>query len=113
VDKKRITKQLATQGTYQPDKIPQLDLFMELYDKYFSSHPNVIDKSSINDLNDHRNNFIHFNTDFLSLEKKYIISLCNEAVKAIIYILEKEHEMLGSTQKSIEELLIEAQGYLN
>ena len=110
---KELPKQLATQGLYQPDDFPQLDLFMELYDKYFSSHPNEIDKDSINDLNNHRNNFIHFNTDILSLEKKYIISSCNEAVKAIVYILEKENVILGTTQKSIDELLIEAQGYLN
>lgn len=108
-----LPKQLATQGLYQPDKFPQLDFFMELYDKYFSSNPNVINRDYINDLNNHRNNFIDFNTDILSLEKQYIITSCSEGVKAIIYILKKENEIFGSAQKSIEDLLIKAQGYLN
>jgi hypothetical protein len=102
---------LLAEGSYQPDKIPQLDLFMELYDKYFSSSPNVIDRCYINNLNKQRNIFIHFNTDILFIEKEYIISLCKEAVKAIVCISKNENEIFESTQKSIDNLLILSHKY--
>ncbi len=100
-----LPKILASEGLYSPDNFPQLDFFMALYDKYFSTHSHSINRDLINDLNNHRNTFIHFNTDTLSIEKQYIINSCKEAVRAMTYIIDNEKELLAASKHSIYDLL--------
>lgn len=98
-------KQLATQGLYQGDKFPQLDFFMELYKKCFSNYSDIIDINLIGNLNEQRNIFIHFNTDYQIIEKQYIIDSCNEAIKAIAFILDTESKIFENNKKNIYSLL--------
>lgn len=61
---------------------PQLDFFMELFDKLFpNSSP--INRVLISWLNDTRNGLIHFNTDSYSIEKESIVRALREAIHAI------------------------------
>jgi hypothetical protein len=110
-NEKELPKIIATEGLYKPDKDPQLDFFMRLYDKYFSQQSSSINRERINDLNNQRNNFIHFNTGILSIEKQYLVNSCNEGVKAILYIFENEKKLLEASQQKISDLLIKAQKY--
>lgn len=61
---------------------PQLDFFMELYDKLFTDEENI-DRSNISWLNNNRNNMIHFNNDFLSMDPNSAYICCKEALEAI------------------------------
>ena len=60
----------------------QLDYFIELFDKRFSSDSGVI-RDSINWLNDTRNMFIHFNIDSYSVCHRSAHHCVSEAIKAI------------------------------
>jgi len=79
---------------------------MKLYDKYFYNHSSSIDRDQINNLNNHRNSFIHFNTDTLLIEKELIISSCNEAIQAMLYIIKNKKGLLGASEQSIHNLLL-------
>ncbi|CAG36027.1 hypothetical protein [Desulfotalea psychrophila] len=61
---------------------PQLDFFMELFDKVFSSSTNI-DRNLIVWLNETRNGLVHFNTDSYLIEKALIIKAVAQAVQAI------------------------------
>ncbi|ASJ76747.1 hypothetical protein IMCC3135_33515 [Granulosicoccus antarcticus IMCC3135] len=103
-----LPKQLATGGMYQPDKFPQLNVFMDLYDKYFNDKCNSIDRERIENLNKHRNEFIHFNTDYLSIEKQWIIDSCREGIEAISHIVKEEKQLFGNEYNFFQEILKEA-----
>jgi hypothetical protein len=60
----------------------QLDYFMDLFDKRFSSNSGVI-RDSINWLNNTRNMFIHFNADRFSVCHRSAHHCVSEALKAI------------------------------
>lgn len=62
---------------------PQLDYFMKLYDRLFGNESGI-NRDLISWLNESRNNFIHFNTDQFSIERKSIIDAIDESVSAII-----------------------------
>lgn len=62
---------------------PQLDYFMQLYNRLFGNE-SEINRDLINWLNDCRNNFIHFNTDQFAIERKSLIEAIDEAVSAMI-----------------------------
>jgi hypothetical protein len=62
--------------------IPQLDFFMQLFDKLFSGNQ-TIDRHLICWLNETRNGLVHFNTDSYSIEKASIIVSIKEYIKAI------------------------------
>jgi len=62
---------------------PQLDFFMELFDKLFGKESGI-DRDLISWLNESRNNFIHFNTDQFSIERKSIVDAIDESVSAMI-----------------------------
>lgn len=62
--------------------IPQLDFFMQLFDKLFSGNQ-TIDRQLIFWLNETRNGLVHFNTDSYSIEKDSIILAIKEYIKAI------------------------------
>lgn len=62
---------------------PHLDYFMELFDRLFGSE-SEIDRHLINWLNESRNNFIHFNSDHYSIERKSIVRAIDESVSATI-----------------------------
>ncbi|WP_085586618.1 MULTISPECIES: hypothetical protein [unclassified Pseudomonas] len=62
---------------------PQLDFFMELFDRLFGKEPGI-NRDVISWLNEYRNILIHFNTDQLSIERKSIVSAIDESVTAII-----------------------------
>lgn len=61
----------------------QLDYFMELYDKLFKGKPDE-ERSSINWLNDTRNELIHFNTDSYSVHEPSMLAAIEQALKDII-----------------------------
>jgi len=61
---------------------PQLDFFMELFDKVFTSNK-TIERDLISSLNETRNGLVHFNTDSYLIEKALIVDVINEAIKAI------------------------------
>lgn len=61
---------------------PQLDFFMELFDKLFSVGSGL-DRGLIKWLNETRNGLIHFNTDSYSIEKASIVAAIDESMKAI------------------------------
>ena len=46
---------LASEGFYQPDKYPQLDNFMGVFDKVFKGKDHAIKREVIKNLNDIRN----------------------------------------------------------
>jgi hypothetical protein len=62
---------------------PQLDFFMDLFDRLFGEESGL-NRDLISWLNESRNNFIHFNMDQLSIERKSIVSAIDESVSAII-----------------------------
>jgi len=62
---------------------PHLDYFMALYDRLFGNKPGI-DRELINWLNESRNNFIHFNADQFSIERKSIVDAIDESVSAMI-----------------------------
>lgn len=94
---------------------PQLDYFMELFDKCFT-RTDVVDREKINWLNETRNNLVHFNTDSYAIRLDSITESCLEALNAIsktpavsqgIFFYEED-------QKSIfESRLAEANRLLN
>jgi hypothetical protein len=61
----------------------QLDNFMNLFDKLFDKD-SEIERDLINSLNEHRNNFVHFNTDHFYIERKLIVDAINESISAMI-----------------------------
>ncbi|WIO74750.1 hypothetical protein QP938_02265 [Porticoccaceae bacterium LTM1] len=67
-------------GDELPD--PQLDFFMDLFDKLFSEDSGL-DRHLIKWLNETRNGLIHFNTDSYSIEKASIIAAISESMKAV------------------------------
>ncbi|HIF6043848.1 TPA: hypothetical protein ACX3G9_004354 [Vibrio parahaemolyticus] len=67
-------------GEELPD--PQLDFFLELYNKLFPKNIGL-DLSLIEFLNETRNGMVHFNTDSYSIEKKSIVLSIRESLKAI------------------------------
>ncbi|MFJ4249370.1 hypothetical protein [Pseudomonas sp. NPDC089741] len=62
---------------------PQLDYFMELYDRLFGKESGI-DRDLITWLNKSRNDFIHFNSDQFSINRKSIVDAIDESVSAII-----------------------------
>lgn len=60
---------------------PQLDFFMELFDKLFDIGSGI-DRRLISWLNETRNGLIHFNADSYSIERTSIVEAINEAVIA-------------------------------
>ncbi len=66
-------------GANLPD--PQLDYFMELFDRLFGSESGI-DRDLINWLNQSRNGLVHFNTDSYSICRASIVNAINEAVIA-------------------------------
>ena len=62
---------------------PQLDFFLDLFDKLFGNESGI-NRDLIIWLNQSRNNFIHFNTDQLSMERESIVDAIDESVSAII-----------------------------
>lgn len=101
-------KMLASEGIYQPKKYPQLDVFMGLFDKVFSSKVHKIDIQLIAALNEQRNYFIHFNSDSFTLEKQYAIEACAEALKAIIFIVSSDRKLFyHEEEKQVFEALCE------
>jgi len=68
-------------GEDLPD--PQLDFFMELFDRLFGKE-SEINRELISWLNESRNNFIHFNADQFSIERKSIVDAIDESVSAMI-----------------------------
>jgi hypothetical protein len=67
-------------GEELPD--PQLDFFMELFDKLFPEDSGL-NRHLIKWLNETRNGLIHFNTDSYSIEKASIIAAISESLKAM------------------------------
>ncbi|GAD81052.1 hypothetical protein [Vibrio ezurae] len=108
-------KMLATEGIYQPKRYPQLDFFMDLFDKVFSSKDHSLERESINALNEQRNNFIHFNTDYFTLEKQYALDACAEALKAIIFIASLDRRLFyyEEEQQDFEALCEKAKGQID
>ncbi|WP_139835861.1 hypothetical protein [Pseudomonas sp. R16(2017)] len=69
---------------------PQLDYFMELFDKLFGKEPGL-DRCLIDRLNNYRNSFIHFNSDHLSIASESIIDAIDVSVSAIIAAPTRSH----------------------
>jgi len=67
------------EGSDLPD--PQLDFFMELFDKLFDSDSGI-DRCLILWLNETRNGLVHFSTDSYSIERTSIVEAMSEAVTA-------------------------------
>lgn len=68
------------QGKELPD--PQLDFFMQLFDKLFDGDPKI-DMDLIRWLNETRNGVVHFNTDSYYIERASVVSAVREALEAI------------------------------
>lgn len=66
-------------GDALPD--PQLDFFMELFDRLFEGS-SEIDRHLIDWLNQTRNTLIHFNADVYSIECASIVGAMNAAIAA-------------------------------
>ncbi|MFW9082391.1 hypothetical protein ACOI9X_24420 [Pseudomonas sp. P2757] len=62
---------------------PQLDYFMELYDRLFGQESGI-DRDLISWLNKSRNDFIHFNSDQFSIDRKSIVDAIDGSVSAMI-----------------------------
>ncbi|MFJ2286274.1 hypothetical protein ACIOUF_07920 [Pseudomonas iridis] len=62
---------------------PQLDYFMELYDRLFGQEYGI-DRDLIGWLNKSRNDFIHFNSDQFSIDRKSIVDAIDGSVSAMI-----------------------------
>jgi hypothetical protein len=104
---------LTYQGINDPET-PQLNFFLELYDKAFVNEISI-DRSFIERLNSLRNEFIHFNTDSFDLEKEYAISICNEAIKAL-KVTPKQFKKLfqyEQQQSDFKYLCLKAEHLLN
>jgi hypothetical protein len=78
-----LKKWLAAYENNEDLPDPQLDFFMELFDKLFGRESGI-NRDLISWLNGSRNTFIHFNTDHLSIDRKSIVSAIEESVTAII-----------------------------
>jgi hypothetical protein len=78
-----LKKWLAAYENSEDLPDPQLDFFMELFDRLFGKDSGI-NRDLISWLNESRNNFIHFNTDQFSIERKSILSAIDESVSAII-----------------------------
>lgn len=61
----------------------QLDYFMALFDRIFGKQSGI-ERDLIIWLNESRNNFINFNTDQFSIERKSIVDAIDESVSAMI-----------------------------
>ena len=104
-------KMMETEGLYQPEKHPQLDFFMEFFDKVFEGKEHNLERNMIDALNEQRNNFIHFNTDHFNLEKQYALDACSEALKAINFIANLDRRLFyyEEEQQAFETLCEMAQ----
>jgi hypothetical protein len=67
------------QGKELPD--PQLDYFVELFDKLFGDDPKI-DRDWIKWLNETRNGLVHFNTDSYAIKRASVVRAIREALKA-------------------------------
>lgn len=114
-EKTEYPKMLSTEGKYQPKKYPQLDLFMELFNKVFGGKDHNVERELVHALNEQRNDFIHFNTDCFSLEKQYALGACAEALKAIMFIANADRRLFDceEEQQEFEALYEKAQGQIN
>lgn len=79
---KHLKKWMASFENGKKIPFPQLDFFMELFDKLFADKYDL-DRNKISSLNNLRNNMIHFNTDFYSIQFKQAYDCCVEALQAI------------------------------
>jgi hypothetical protein len=104
---------LAYQGINDPE-IPQLDYFLELYDKAFADETSI-NRDLIENLNSLRNEFIHFNTDHFDLEKEYAISICKEAIKTLKAIPKQFNKLFQNRQQKSDftALCLKAEQLIN
>ena len=106
-------------AAYREDEelpIPQLDFFMEIFDKTFSSYSEE-GRESIKWLNDTRNGLVHFNTDSYSICRESIKECCREALQAIartpavaasgsvFFYTEEQQQKFSELCQKAEELL--------
>ena len=79
---KQLEKWLVAYSNKTELPNPQLNFFMELFDKVFKND-SVINRENIKWLNETRNGLIHFNTDGYSIERNSVYECCLEALSAI------------------------------
>ena len=114
---KQLEKWLKAYENGQDLPLPQLDNFMELFDRTFDDADYKIDRDLISWLNETRNGLIHFNTDSYSIETGSMIAAIQEAVKAaklgpklangIFFYDEQNRELFELLCRTVEDQLIQ------